>query len=399
METALKSAMSARPVLRGVVFDMDGTLTVPNLDFSEMYRRCGVPKSEDILEAVAAMDEARRREANTIIEDMEEEGRRTLQLATGVGQLAEWLQKNGIRTALVTRNTTRTVQHFHRALWEPSGLAPFWPVIARDDGSGLPPKPNPAALHAISAEWQVPLGPELLMVGDSPANDIVFGKAAGVRTALVDSGRKHTEGKTDCSPDFVVESLETLPALLQDAYGVLPASPLQKFSAPEPSTAAGAAARAGEVQRLDLLPLDEINEQDAAGNTPLIWAADAGQLEAVKVILGRSAASLNMRGYLGATALSRACRRGYVDVLRELLAQPDVKPEIPNVKQQYPMHFAAFKQHREAIDLLLEHGASTTVVDRKGRTPAEDTSDDGIRGAILKERALRAHVVGASNDQ
>ena len=41
----LQRAMSTVPVkrLRGVVFDMDGTLTVPNLDFTEMYRRCNVP--------------------------------------------------------------------------------------------------------------------------------------------------------------------------------------------------------------------------------------------------------------------------------------------------------------------------------------------------------------------
>ena len=33
--------------LRGVVFDMDGTLTVPNLDFDEMYRRAGLVMGKD----------------------------------------------------------------------------------------------------------------------------------------------------------------------------------------------------------------------------------------------------------------------------------------------------------------------------------------------------------------
>jgi hypothetical protein len=36
-------ATASRPVLRGVIFDMDGTLTKPNLDFTEMYRRVGSP--------------------------------------------------------------------------------------------------------------------------------------------------------------------------------------------------------------------------------------------------------------------------------------------------------------------------------------------------------------------
>ena len=65
--------MSGRPVLRGVVFDMDGTLTIPNLDFKEMYGRCGVDNSKDILEEVAAMPKEQQLAANRIIEEMEAE--------------------------------------------------------------------------------------------------------------------------------------------------------------------------------------------------------------------------------------------------------------------------------------------------------------------------------------
>ena len=36
-------ATASRPVLRGVIFDMDGTLTKPNLDFTEMYRQVAHP--------------------------------------------------------------------------------------------------------------------------------------------------------------------------------------------------------------------------------------------------------------------------------------------------------------------------------------------------------------------
>ena len=36
-------ATASRPVLRGVIFDMDGTLTKPNLDFTEMYRQVARP--------------------------------------------------------------------------------------------------------------------------------------------------------------------------------------------------------------------------------------------------------------------------------------------------------------------------------------------------------------------
>ena len=54
------SSASTKPPLRGVVFDIDGTLTVPNLDFNEMYSRCGVATTDDILLAVAAKPQAER---------------------------------------------------------------------------------------------------------------------------------------------------------------------------------------------------------------------------------------------------------------------------------------------------------------------------------------------------
>jgi len=57
-----------------------------------------------------------------------------------------------------------------------------------------------------------------------------------------------------------------------------------------------------------------------------------------------------------------------------------------NDKQQFPLHFAAFQRHRVCVKVMLDHGADTTVVDRKGRTPAEDTKDECIREAILAAR-------------
>lgn len=60
--------------------------------------------------------------------------------------------------------------------------------------------------------------------------------------------------------------------------------------------------------------------------------------------------------------------------------------DIPNDKMQYPLHFAAFKKQANAVKVLLEFGANTMVLDRKGRTPAEDTSDEEIRNVILNAR-------------
>ena len=89
----MSSSSSDSKILRGVVFDMDGTLTKPNLDFAEMYRRCGVDRSKDILEEIDAMTPKEQEKANQIIDDMEEEGRRTLELMPGCIELMNCLWK------------------------------------------------------------------------------------------------------------------------------------------------------------------------------------------------------------------------------------------------------------------------------------------------------------------
>ena len=97
---------------------------------------------------------------------------------------------------------------------------------------------------------------------------------------------------------------------------------------------------------------------------------------------------MNHRGYLGATALARASRAGHVNVLSILLKENYLcNPDIPNDKWQYPLHFAAFKGNLECVELLITSGRSSPVVlDRKGRTPAEDTSYEDIQRRLLEAR-------------
>ena len=52
--------------IRGLIFDMDGTLTVPNLDFNEMMRRLGC-KTNNILKEVDGFDEERMKKSYQII--------------------------------------------------------------------------------------------------------------------------------------------------------------------------------------------------------------------------------------------------------------------------------------------------------------------------------------------
>ena len=79
-------------VINGVIFDMDGTLTQPILNFSEMRQRIGIASSQDVLTYVSSIsNEEDQRKAMKIIEDMEEEASKRLTLQTGVFQLLDYL--------------------------------------------------------------------------------------------------------------------------------------------------------------------------------------------------------------------------------------------------------------------------------------------------------------------
>ena len=155
------------------------------------------------------------------------------------------------------------------------------------------------------------------------------------------------------------------------------------------------------------LSLDEITAADEENkNTALIWAAEIGNLELTRLILDTVVAKLsedenyrkeerllsfvNHRGFLGATALNRAARRGHTHIVDSLLSPKDCEvascfdADIPNDKLQHPLHFAAFKKHPETVASLLQCGANPWVLDRKGRTPLEDTSCETCQSLLKK---------------
>jgi len=289
------------------------------------------------------------------------------------------------------------------------------PALSRDDAreGGYRAKPHPDSLIEIAKSWNLDLPCEgVVMVGDSFNHDVVFGKEAGVQTALVgpeaaarnrDGGEGEGEGEGEGGgADMTAEELWQLPRLLCARFeisGPLGTSvPLLKYETPEPGTEACRAAAKGDVDALLSFAIEELNRPDGTGNTPLIWAADGGHSGAVEAMLevassaaatsSSSTAKLDVDagGYLGATALCRASRSGHTDIVRALVIKGGANPDVPNDKMQYPLHFAAFKLRGDTVDALLELGANTRVLDRKGRTPAEDTSDETIRDRILEAR-------------
>eukprot|EP00980_Cylindrotheca_fusiformis_P006904 scaffold1442_cov128-Cylindrotheca_fusiformis.AAC.25 len=388
----MNHVMTDKPVLRGVCFDMDGTLTIPNLDFGEMYRRCGVDRSKDILKEIALMTEAEQKIAFDKIDELEEEGRRTLELMPGALELTSWLKAHNIPMALITRNTRKTANVLTNKLFPPNI---FDSIITRD--ADYLAKPNPDALHAIAKEWSVELPSEgMVMVGDSVHNDIAFGRNAGVATALLDTD--DTMGMLEPKADFIMSDLTALPHHLWQNYniesplGTSTPTKLLKYPYPEPTTDLTKGAAAGDLESIRTLASQagggfDINAKDETGNTALIWAAENNHQELVQWILSefQNNVELDHRGYLGCSAVLRASRRGHSEVLHALI-QAGANLDLPNQKLQYPLHFAAFQEHQDIVELLLAHGVNTRSLDRKGRTPAEDTKNEPIRKMILSSR-------------
>jgi FOG: Ankyrin repeat len=185
---------------------------------------------------------------------------------------------------------------------------------------------------------------------------------------------------------------------------------LKKFPTPMPETEAAIAASTGDVTTLNLPHVRcTLVQKDSFGNLPLHWACDRGQVDAVQFLLSQidevnkdqekmlssqqQNSIVNARGYLGNTPLARACRGGHLLCVELLLKRNDVDANICNDKMQYPLHFAAFKKHPEVVRVMLESGkCDTMVTDRKGRTPAEDTSSEEIRQMILEYRQKLVHM-------
>merc|ERR1719377_418986 len=119
--------------LRGVIFDMDGTLTVPVMDFGDMRRHVaaalGVEKLEgDLLHALHS--EGRWEPSNLqaawgALDEFEVEHLDKMQLQPGVAEVCRWLDSEGIPRGLLTRNVMKSVEHLHREHVTPLGLQSF----------------------------------------------------------------------------------------------------------------------------------------------------------------------------------------------------------------------------------------------------------------------------------
>lgn len=191
-------------VIKGVLFDFDGTLTVPGaIDFVEIKDSLGCPRQKTILEFIESLDKDKRRRAHRLLDRYEEEAARISLPAQGAESVIKELKDKDLPLGIITRNSLKAVS---LALnnFDHVRAKDFSIILTRHD---VTPKPDPAGV-LIAANKMGILPEELLMVGDFSL-DIMAGHAAGARTVLIvhDTTRKipsHPE------PDYQINHLREL---------------------------------------------------------------------------------------------------------------------------------------------------------------------------------------------
>ena len=176
---------------RAVAFDLDGTLTLPALDFELIRREIGEFEGP-ILEALDGLPPARRARAIEVLERHEARAAAEARLRPHASEVLHALREHGVPTAILTRNSRASVAVV-------TGLhdLPVDLVRCREDG---PPKPAPAPILDFCSA--VGVGPsETICVGDH-AFDLDCARAAGAGAVLLRiPGNEQFEARADAVID------------------------------------------------------------------------------------------------------------------------------------------------------------------------------------------------------
>src|SRR5438128_7620580 len=98
------AALSRSPRIRGVVFDLDGTLVLQELDFEAMRREIGIPSGTPLLEALETLSGDQLAAAWAILQRHERTAALAARLNPGVAEFLSWLDARAVRRGILSRN-------------------------------------------------------------------------------------------------------------------------------------------------------------------------------------------------------------------------------------------------------------------------------------------------------
>ncbi|KAL5612200.1 hypothetical protein BROUX41_000260 [Berkeleyomyces rouxiae] len=209
----------ALPVLKGIVFDVDGTLCEPQTYmFAEMRAALGISPAVDILDHVYSLPPAAQDAAHGVVRAIERRAMDAQIAQPGLVELMLYLDRHAIRKGICTRNFDLPVKHLLDKFLPESR---FHPIVTRDF---RPTKPDPAGILHIAKAWElvchgedpVPDASGLIMVGDS-IDDMTAGRRAGAATVLLanDVNQHLVE---HAHTDLVITRLDELIPILDNGF-------------------------------------------------------------------------------------------------------------------------------------------------------------------------------------
>lgn len=186
-----------------VLFDLDGTLTLPVFDFAAIRRQLDIPAGASITRTIEELPEPLRTTRRELLQQIELETAKLAVANAGAVDLTQALALRGISTGIVTRNFPAATAHTLQTIGVRVDV-----VLTRECAA---PKPAPdGVLAALSRLGKPARG--ALMVGDY-LDDMLAGKAAGLHTCLVTNG-----APARFEADLVVQSPAELLARFQEHW-------------------------------------------------------------------------------------------------------------------------------------------------------------------------------------
>lgn len=190
--------------IQAVIFDLDGTLTKPFLDFEQIRAEMGISShSIGILEAMEKMPGQARRDALEILDRHETLAAQNAALHDGVHELFAFLRGRTIAIGLLTRNTRRNVDTIAA-----QHQLSFDAVVDRDDG---PVKPDGFGVLKLCRAFGVQPR-ETVVVGDF-LHDLHAARNAGAIAVLMRTHPKSAE--FEAQADYSIDMLKDLVQIIQ----------------------------------------------------------------------------------------------------------------------------------------------------------------------------------------